>query len=348
MALRAKAKGFHIMIDFHYSDTWADNKNQKKPAAWVNDTFAQLLTDVYNYTYHVMDTLNSVGVTPDWVQVGNEINLGMLLPSGSTSNYGNLSQLINQGYAAVKAVSPTTQVIIHLAGESEASEKSFFTGLTNNGANFDIMGFSYYPYYNNQTYQQNNAGMASSLNDLVSLYGKKAMIVETGALWTDSINTFNGLNDCINRVSTVTGANGLGVFYWEPEGYQSWSKYVLNAFDSTKMAPTCAMNSFIYNPANNLVNNADFEDGGIQHGTITGWTVLTDNNNDAVNTVTAGYTRTYRLSHYKTTAYHASTYQDLTGVPNGTYLLTAWVQSSGGQTTCEMYAKGSGAEMITL
>jgi arabinogalactan endo-1,4-beta-galactosidase len=346
LAARAKAMGFHVLIDLHYSDTWADNTHQVKPAAWASDTFAQLLTDVYNYTYHVMDTLKSVGVTPDWVQVGNEINEGMLLPSGSTSNYSNLAQLINQGYSAVKAVSPTTQVIIHIAGgENNSAAQTFFDGLTANSANFDIIGFSYYPAYDHELYNQLDPSLSTTLNNMVSRYSKHVMVVETGMPWTDSLNTFNGLNDCINRVSTVSGANGLGLFYWEPEAYYSYNHISSNAFDTITKAPTHAMDAFLYNPANNLVNNFDFESGGVQKSTITGWSLWSDNNYDAIYTETGGYTRTYRLTHWKNTAYQASTYQDLTGIANGTYMLTAWVQNGGGQTTCEMYAKGSGAEI---
>jgi arabinogalactan endo-1,4-beta-galactosidase len=346
MAVRAKAKGFHIMIDFHYSDTWANRGAQKIPAGWPTDSLSKLETTMYNYTYHVMDTLKSVGVTPDWVQVGNEINSGILFPLGAASNYGNLAQLINQGYAAIKAVSPTTKVIIHIAGDTEKNEAAFFDGLTNHGANFDILAFSYYPNDNGQTYAENNAGMGSSLADLAARYNKPVMLAETGALWTDSVNTYNGLNDAINRISSISGAKGAGIFYWEPESYYVTGNHgnTQNAFDPVTMAPTIGMNAFLYNPANNLLTNADFEDGGLQSGTISGWTVLTNGNNDAVYTTTGGYTRTYRLSHYKTTAYHAFTYQDLTGVPTGMYMLTAWIQSSGGQNTCVMYAKANGTE----
>jgi arabinogalactan endo-1,4-beta-galactosidase len=87
MALRAKNMGMRIMIDFHYSDSWADPGKQNKPAAWVNYNFSQLMSDLYNHTFEVLDTLKSIGAKPDWVQIGYEISGGMLWPDGSTSNW---------------------------------------------------------------------------------------------------------------------------------------------------------------------------------------------------------------------------------------------------------------------
>jgi len=347
MAVRAKAKGFHILIDFQYSDTWADINNQHKPAAWASDTYSQLLTDVYNYTYHVMDTLKTNGITPDWVQIGNEIIHGMLLPEGSTSNYANLAGLINQGYAAVKAVSPGTQVIIHATGaENGSALQSFYDNLSSNSTDYDIVGLTYYPYYSSETYFQMDPTLTATMSNMVSRYSKKVMVVETGNDYTQPQSTFDGLNDCINRVSTVSGANGLGVFYWEPEAYYSWSGYQLNAFDNTTKQPTHALDAFLYNPANNLINNADFENGGVQNSTITDWSTWSNGNYNAIYTETGGYSQTYRLTYYKSTAYQASAFQNFTSIANGTYMLTAWVQSGGGQTTCQLYAKNfGGAEM---
>jgi arabinogalactan endo-1,4-beta-galactosidase len=87
MALRAQAMGMKVMINFHYSDSWADPGKQFKPKAWENHTFSELLDDVYNHTFEVIDTLKKAGVTPEWVQVGNEIPGGMLWPDGSTNNW---------------------------------------------------------------------------------------------------------------------------------------------------------------------------------------------------------------------------------------------------------------------
>ncbi len=118
MAVRAKKWGMRTMIDFHYSDSWADPGKQKKPAAWEGHNFSQLLRDVYNYTFDVMSSLKKSGVMPEWVQVGNETAGGMIYPEGSTNNWSGLAQLINKGYEAIKAVSPATKVILHIDQET--------------------------------------------------------------------------------------------------------------------------------------------------------------------------------------------------------------------------------------
>ena len=105
------------MVDFHYSDTWADPGNQCKPAAWANHGIQQLQKDVYDYTYDVCTSLKAQGTTPDSVQIGNEINVGMLWNEGKVvnNNFTNLGLLLKSGYNAVKACNSGTQVIIHTA-----------------------------------------------------------------------------------------------------------------------------------------------------------------------------------------------------------------------------------------
>lgn len=111
-ALRAKALGMRIMVDFHYSDSWADPGQQNKPAAWAAQDFATLQTSVYNHTFNVLTTLKTNGIVPEWVQVGNETNDGMLWPTGKASvNMANFAALVNKGYDAVKAVDNTIKVI---------------------------------------------------------------------------------------------------------------------------------------------------------------------------------------------------------------------------------------------
>ena len=97
-AIRAHNLGFRIMIDFHYSDSWADPGQQTKPVAWANHSFSQLLTDVYDHTYAALNTLKSNNITPEWVQVGNETNDGMLWPEGRASSHmASFAQLVDQG-----------------------------------------------------------------------------------------------------------------------------------------------------------------------------------------------------------------------------------------------------------
>jgi arabinogalactan endo-1,4-beta-galactosidase len=245
MAVRAKKMGFRIMIDFHYSDSWADPGKQVKPAAWASHSFAQLLDDVYNYTYQVMTDLKSAGIYPEWVQVGNEINPGMLLPDGSSSNMTNLAQLINKGYDAVKAVSPKTLVIVHLAnGSDNVTFRWFFDGLGQAGGKFDVIGLSYYPYWDKKNYKDNIDALATNLNDMSIRYRRAVMVVETGGVDTQIDDTYNLVSAAIEKVRAVPGSKALGVLYWEPEGTSSWSGYNLSCWGSDGK-PTKALDAFL-------------------------------------------------------------------------------------------------------
>ncbi|WP_253205446.1 glycosyl hydrolase 53 family protein [Clostridium estertheticum] len=253
MAVKAKAMGFRIMIDFHYSDTWADPGKQVKPLAWKDHDFGVLKTDVYDYTLGVMNTLKTAGVTPEWVQVGNETNPGMMLPDGSIKDYSKLAQLINRGYDAVKAISNNTKVIIHIAdGYDNVNFRKYFDSLKANNAKYDIIGMSYYPYWAGMDYTSNIDALGNNLNDMAARYGKEVMVVEVGGLDTEPINTYNMLVAVQAKVKGVPNNMGTGVFYWEPEGAKSWSGYALSAW-GLDGKPTKAMEAFIpgaieYNP----------------------------------------------------------------------------------------------------
>ncbi|MEQ9901727.1 glycosyl hydrolase 53 family protein [Pectobacterium punjabense] len=217
-AQRAKAMGMRVMVDFHYSDVFADPGHQIKPAAWKNYNLSQLTTAVYNHTHEVMATLISAGVTPEWVQVGNEMNPGILLPEGSTSRFANLTQLLNAGYDAVKSVSPSSKVISHLAhGDNNSNSRWFFDNfLTTHGGKTDVIGFSFYPYWEGKNYWELTGALASNLNDMASRYGKEVMVVEVGGLETNPTDSYWTIKDTINLVKAVPGNKGIGVFYWEP------------------------------------------------------------------------------------------------------------------------------------
>ena len=350
MATRAKGMGFRIMIDFHYSDSWADPGKQTKPAAWAGHTFAQLLTDVYDHTHDVMAALAANGVYPEWVQVGNEIHSGMLWPEGQLSSTvslnhpDQLAQLINQGYAAVKAVSSASKVVIHLdQGNNNSFFRSVFDQLRANSCNYDVIGMSYYPYWLSSTHPDYTASIGNlqtNLNDMVSRYGKEVVISEVGGDFTAPQNTYDMLVAVQQAVQAVPNGKGLGVFYWEPEGYKDFSGYQLSAWGNDGK-PTIAMNAFLYN---NLVTNPGFEANAAATQTPIGWTswANTAGNYAADYTEAGGQSGSYRLSHWMATAYQASTYQIKTGLANGTYTLRAWVKSSGGQTANQLYAKNFG------
>lgn len=249
MAVRAKSMGFKIMIDFHYSDSWADPGKQVIPEAWKNDNLDQMKTHLYDYTKDVMNKLSAADVTPEWVQVGNEINPGMLLPIGNFTNPSNLAQLINSGYDAVKDVSPTTKVIIHRAnGYDNANFRKFFDALKDNGAKYDIIGVSYYP---EGDYTSSINELGDNLNDMASRYGKEVMVVEVGGDCSiDEVNVHNMVVAVENKVLAVPDSKGIGVFYWEPEGAKSWSGYSLSAWNGYNATPndgrpTKALDAFL-------------------------------------------------------------------------------------------------------
>ena len=247
MALRAKKWGMRVMIDFHYSDSWADPGKQRKPKAWEGHDFPTLLNDLYNYTFDVMSALKTAGITPDWVQLGNEIPGGMIYQEGSTKNWPQLVQLINKGFDAVKKVSPESIVILHVdQGNNSERFRKWFDAATENGAKYDMIGLSYYPYWlkGSPDYTLSIDDLAKNMNDLVSRYEKDVMVVEVGGVDTLVQNTYNMLVAVQQKVKEVPNRKGKGVFYWEPEGARSWSRYALSAWgDDGK--PTKAMDAFL-------------------------------------------------------------------------------------------------------
>ena len=242
-AKRAKQLGLRIMLDIHYSDVWADPGHQAKPAAWASYDFTTLKTTVASYTKSVLDTMKLAGVVPSWVQVGNETNDGMLWPDGKASvNMANFAALVNAGYQAVKAVSDTIKVIVHISnGYDNSLFRWIFDGLKTNGAGWDIIGMSLYP--TSANWQSYNTSCLANMNDMVSRYNKQVMICEVGMPVTDAAVCQSFITDLISKTKAVTGNNGLGVFYWEPECYNNWQGYGLGAFDNTGK-PTVAMSAF--------------------------------------------------------------------------------------------------------
>ena len=247
LAVRAQKAGMRVMIDFHYSDSWADPGKQRKPAAWEGHNFPQLLKDVYDYTFDVMSALKANGVTPEWVQVGNEIPGGMIYPEGSTAHWDSLAQLINKGYDAIKAVSATTKVILHLdQGNNNQRFRTWFDSATTHHVRYDVIGFSYYPYWlrGHPDYTLSINDLGNNLQDMSSRYNKEVMVVEVGGEDTLVQNTYDMLIAVQQKVKAVAHNKGLGVIYWEPEGARSWSKYGLSAWGNDGK-PTHALDAFL-------------------------------------------------------------------------------------------------------
>lgn len=242
-SVRAKNHGMRIMIDFHYSDTWADPGHQIKPAAWAAQDIASLKTSLATHTTDVLNALKTAGITPEWVQVGNETNDGMLWPEGRAStNMANYAQLINAGYDAVKAVFSSAKVIVHLSnGWDNGLFRWSFDNLKANGGKWDVIGMSLYPSPAN--WATLNTQCLANMNDMVARYSKEVMVVEVGMSWDQPAATNAFIADIINKTKNVAGSKGLGVLYWEPQAYNNWQGYTLGAFDNSGK-PTPALNAF--------------------------------------------------------------------------------------------------------
>lgn len=250
-ALRAKASGMKLLIDFHYSDAWADPGKQNKPAAWAALPFDRLAQAVYDHTFDVLSALRAQGTPADLVQVGNEINGGMLWSEGSTDNWGQLAGLLNSGYDAVKAVNSSTPVALHLAkGGDLAGTRWWFDSAVSNGVKFDAIGLSYYGYWHGTL-----ADFQTTLDDAASRYGKPVFVAETaypfrldsddaheniidlpGELVSGYPATAAGqlawMNSVANIVEAVPNGRGLGVFYWEA----TWTAVDGNGWDPADAA----------------------------------------------------------------------------------------------------------------
>lgn len=143
MAKRVKAAGMKFLLDFHYSDYWADPQQQNKPLAWTGKDFRKLTDSVQAYTRQVMQQLKDQGTEPDMVQIGNEINHGMIWPEGHINNLDSLAQLLYAGFKGIKAVSPQSIIMLHVALGGQAEESEFFyDAMHKRNVPYDIIGLS--------------------------------------------------------------------------------------------------------------------------------------------------------------------------------------------------------------
>lgn len=233
MAQRLAPLNLKLLVDFHYSDAWADPGKQHKPLAWQGLNFEQLTQAVYDHTFDVCDALQARGTLPDMVQVGNEIRVGMLWPDGNTADWDKLAALLTAGARAVKACSPATRVMLHLdEGGDNDLYRTWFDNAIERDVPFEVIGLSYYPYWHG-TMQ----ALEKNLNDLAVRYKKDLIIVETAFPFTPedddgfanliSTQIVPGysftpagqakfLTDLLGLVRGVPGGHGLGIFYWEP------------------------------------------------------------------------------------------------------------------------------------
>lgn len=209
MAKRIKAAGLKLLLDFHYSDYWADPGKQNKPSAWKNLSFEELKKALFDYTKMVMEELKAQGTLPDMVQVGNEINHGIVWPEGNVANIDQLAQLLCAGTAAVKAVEPKTQMMLHVALGGQNNESVFFIdNMIARGVHFDVIGQSYYPKWHGTL-----ADLGNNLNDLVHHYNKDVIVVE-----------YSALKEEVNKIAfSLPNGKGKGTCIWEP--LSTWEKF---------------------------------------------------------------------------------------------------------------------------
>lgn len=208
MAKRVKDAGMKLLLDFHYSDYWADPGKQYKPAAWKNLSFEELKKAMYDYTKDVIQQLKDQGTTPDMVQVGNEINHGIIWPDGNVSNLDQLAQLLNAGTVAVKAVDPNIIMMLHIALGGQNDESVFFIdNMLARGVHFDVIGQSYYPKWHGTL-----DDLRDNLHDLVRRYNKDIIVVE-----------YSQKKDEVNKIAfELPNGKGKGSCIWEPINF--WEK----------------------------------------------------------------------------------------------------------------------------
>lgn len=251
LAKRAKNLGLKVLLDFHYSDFWVDPGKQNLPKAWENYSFEQLDAALYGYTKSVLTEMKNNGVYPDMVQIGNELNSGMLWPHGKSwgeggGEFDRLATFLKSGIRGVKETQPVdTPIMLHLADGGDTDVFTWwFDEITKRGVDYDLIGLSYYPYWHGSM----NA-LQTTMNTISARYDKEVNVVETAYGHTtanaDSMpNAFGPeqeiaggyaatpagqreyLNDLVTRIQTVPNEKGNGFFYWEPLWYNgnvSWA-----------------------------------------------------------------------------------------------------------------------------
>ncbi|AJC73971.1 arabinogalactan endo-1 4-beta-galactosidase [Pseudothermotoga hypogea DSM 11164 = NBRC 106472] len=240
LAAKAKKYGLKVLVDFHYSDWWADPGKQNKPKAWNDLHGEDLQKALYDYTKFVLEYMKERDVHVDMVQVGNELNNGFLWPDGQISGpnaggFDGFTALLKAAVKAVRDFDPNVPIVVHLAeGGNNSLFRWFFDELVKRDVDFDIIGVSYYPYWHGTLEE-----LSFNLNDVSQRYRKDVLVVETAYPWTlqdadghanifgdESLQWTAGylatvrgqmsfLRDLIRVLKQVPEARGLGLFYWE-------------------------------------------------------------------------------------------------------------------------------------
>ena len=236
--------GMKVLIDFHYSDFWADPGKQIKPKAWKDFDADQLEQAVYEFTEDSLRKVLEAGVNVTMIQVGNEVTNGLLWPEGLKPNYDNIARFISSGIRACRAVKPEIPLMIHLDnGGNNEMYRDWFDHYMERGEDFDYIGLSYYPFWHG-TLQM----LEDNMNDMAARYGKELIVAEVSMGYTmEDYKQYEKLKDSerkgyatkpelvakieypmtvqgqvdftkdfLNRVAHVRDNKGLGFFWWEP------------------------------------------------------------------------------------------------------------------------------------
>ncbi|MBZ6730081.1 glycoside hydrolase family 53 protein [Klebsiella grimontii] len=243
LAKRAKAQGMKLLLDFHYSDFWTDPGKQFKPKAWEKMDYPQLKTTIHDYTRDTVARFKQEGVLPDMVQIGNEINGGMLWPEGKSWGQGGgefdrLAGLLNAAIDGLKenlTAGEQVKIMLHLAeGTKNDTFRWWFDEISKRNVPYDIIGLSMYTYWNGPI-----SALKANMDDISKRYNKDVIVVEAAYAYTlencdNAENSFqakeekdggypatiqgqyNYIHDLMQAVADVPGHRGKGIFYWEP------------------------------------------------------------------------------------------------------------------------------------
>lgn len=246
MAQRAHALGMAIMIDFHYSDWWADPGKQNIPAAWADMSYLEMRDAAVEHTRSTLALLRKHGINVRWVQIGNETTHGFLWPMArAEENMEHYAGITDACYDAAKSIYPDALCIVHLDCGSDLRRYQFiFDGLEQYGARYDMIGMSMYPYWDLQehlTSDENEtlAKIVSNIKSLYVRYQKETMITEIGYHADYPQQGYEYMLHSMRALRDSTDGHCHGVFYWAPELEGS---YPLGAFRDHR--PTHIMDAF--------------------------------------------------------------------------------------------------------
>lgn len=237
-SVRAAKKGLRIMIDFHYSDNFADPQQQNIPAAWREYSYEQLCEAVFEHTLDVLQELKENGVNVEWVQVGNETTNGMLWPVGKLTDkeqnidgcWERYAGLTEAGYKACKEVFPNTTVIVHI-DNAYMYRGWFYENLKKYGAHFDMIGLSHYPmmlaWNGGKSWQEMNDLAEANIKQLISELHCPVMVAEVGTSASTPELSAQVMKDFVDRIAQIDSC--AGIFYWEPQCYAGWKPKEYNA-----------------------------------------------------------------------------------------------------------------------